>query len=113
MAAGILARDALIGAVYKRGVNLTGAARTTITNATLMNHLSTDISRVDACAQWFVRTSLYGPYPCLPFGNHDVDIDPPVAARSVDRTNSGYCLFDYPPRPGMIYVFSAASSHCC
>ncbi|KAF7965153.1 hypothetical protein HWV62_45382, partial [Athelia sp. TMB] len=53
MATGILARGALIGSVYKRGVHLTGEARTTLTNAALMNHLSTDISRVDSCAQWF------------------------------------------------------------
>ncbi|KZP31699.1 ABC protein [Athelia psychrophila] len=53
MGTGILARGALIGAVYKRSVHLSGKARTTITNAALMNHLSTDISRVDSCAQWF------------------------------------------------------------
>lgn len=44
MTTGVLARAALISSIYKRGVNLTGKARTTITNATLMNHISTDVS---------------------------------------------------------------------
>ncbi|KZP02458.1 hypothetical protein FIBSPDRAFT_969970 [Athelia psychrophila] len=43
MATGILARGALIGTVYKRSVHLNGKARMTITNAALMNHLSTDV----------------------------------------------------------------------
>ena len=53
MTTGVLARAALIASLYKRGVNLTGKSRTHISNATLMNHISTDVSRVDACAQWF------------------------------------------------------------
>ncbi|KZP03122.1 hypothetical protein FIBSPDRAFT_1055460 [Athelia psychrophila] len=53
MTTGVLARAALISSLYKRGVSLTGRSRTHITNATLMNHISTDVSRVDACAQWF------------------------------------------------------------
>lgn len=43
MTTGVLARAALISSLYKRGVNLSGKARTTITNATLMNHISTDV----------------------------------------------------------------------
>lgn len=44
MATGVLARAALIASIYKRGVNLTGKARTTITNSTLVNHIATDVS---------------------------------------------------------------------
>ncbi|KAH9949979.1 P-loop containing nucleoside triphosphate hydrolase protein [Amylocystis lapponica] len=54
MTTGMLARAALISSVYKRGVYLTGRARTTLPNAKLVTHISTDVSRVDACAQWFV-----------------------------------------------------------
>ncbi|KIJ66694.1 hypothetical protein HYDPIDRAFT_149564 [Hydnomerulius pinastri MD-312] len=53
MATGVLARAALIACIYERGVNLTGKARVKLTNATLVNHISTDVSRIDACAQWF------------------------------------------------------------
>ncbi|TFK40142.1 ABC transporter transmembrane region-domain-containing protein [Crucibulum laeve] len=53
MITGILSRAALISAIYKRGVNLSGKARTQLTNSDLMNHISTDVSRIDACAQWF------------------------------------------------------------
>ncbi|KAG6831800.1 hypothetical protein H0H92_007477 [Tricholoma furcatifolium] len=53
MTTGVLARAALINSIYKRGVKLTGKARTTLTNAKLINHISADVSRIDACAQWF------------------------------------------------------------
>ncbi|KAG2055912.1 ABC protein [Suillus hirtellus] len=53
MATGVLARAALITCIYERGVNLTGKARIKLNNATLVNHISTDVSRIDACAQWF------------------------------------------------------------
>ncbi|RDB26210.1 Multidrug resistance-associated protein 1 [Hypsizygus marmoreus] len=53
MTTGVLARAALINSIYKRGVKLTGRARTTLPNASLINHISTDVSRIDACAQWF------------------------------------------------------------
>lgn len=53
MATGVLARAALITCIYERGVNLTGKARVKLNNATLVNHISTDVSRIDACAQWF------------------------------------------------------------
>ncbi|KAJ3483697.1 hypothetical protein NLI96_g6138 [Meripilus lineatus] len=56
MTTGLLARAALITSVYKRGVRLTGKARTTLPNSALVNHISTDVSRVDACAQWFHAT---------------------------------------------------------
>ncbi|KAG1750098.1 ABC protein, partial [Suillus lakei] len=54
MATGVLARAALITCIYERGVNLTGKARVKLSNAVLVNHISTDVSRVDACAQWFM-----------------------------------------------------------
>lgn len=54
MTTGLLARAALIGSIYKRGVNMTGKARTNFPNSALVNHISTDVSRIDACAQWFV-----------------------------------------------------------
>lgn len=63
MTTGLLARAALIGSIYKRGVNMTGKARTNFPNSALVNHISTDVSRIDACAQWFVSgiylTSVY------------------------------------------------------
>ncbi|KAI0661576.1 ABC protein [Cubamyces menziesii] len=53
MTTGLLARAALISSIYKRGVSLTGKARTTLPNSALVTHISTDVSRIDACAQWF------------------------------------------------------------
>lgn len=44
MVTGVLARSALIKSIYKRGVNLTGKARTKLSNADLVNHISTDVS---------------------------------------------------------------------
>ncbi|KAG2037724.1 hypothetical protein BDR03DRAFT_1091732 [Suillus americanus] len=58
MVTGVLARAALITCIYERGVNLTGKARVKLNNATLVNHISTDVSRIDACAQWFVSCKL-------------------------------------------------------
>ncbi|KAG2369149.1 ABC protein [Suillus spraguei] len=53
MATGVLVRAALITCIYERGVNLTGKARVKLNNAVLVNHISTDVSRIDACMQWF------------------------------------------------------------
>ncbi|KAJ7221015.1 ABC protein [Mycena haematopus] len=53
MTTGVLARAALTASIYKRGIGLTGKARTTLTNSDILNHVSTDVSRLDACAQWF------------------------------------------------------------
>ncbi|KAK0469882.1 ABC protein [Desarmillaria tabescens] len=53
MTTGVLARAALIHSIYKRGVVLTGQARTQFSNAALINHISTDVSRIDAASQWF------------------------------------------------------------
>ncbi|KAG0701997.1 ABC protein [Suillus ampliporus] len=54
MLTGVLARAALITCIYERGVNLTGKARVKFSNAALLNHISTDVTRIDACAQWFL-----------------------------------------------------------
>ncbi|KAJ7872414.1 ABC protein [Mycena leptocephala] len=37
----------------RRAVHLTAAARLRLPNSAVLNHVSTDMSRVDACAQWF------------------------------------------------------------
>ncbi|KAJ7352413.1 ABC protein [Mycena albidolilacea] len=65
MTTGVLARAALTASIYKRGVRLTGKARTTMTNSDILNHVSTDVSRMDACAQWFVRTPWTAPIQVL------------------------------------------------
>lgn len=80
MTTGVLARAALTASIYKRGVRLTGKARTTLTNSDILNHVSTDVcaftwlsfsrpdipsngtvkvSRIDVCAQWFVSTRFF------------------------------------------------------
>lgn len=53
MTTGVLVRAALIHSIYKRGVALTGKARTQFSNASLINHVSTDVSRIGAASQWF------------------------------------------------------------
>lgn len=53
MGSGILARAALINSLYARGLGLTPKARTIHSNGALVNHLSTDISRIDYLFQWF------------------------------------------------------------
>ncbi|TRM64247.1 P-loop containing nucleoside triphosphate hydrolase protein [Schizophyllum amplum] len=54
MHSGALSRAALINSIFKRGVLLSGKARVEIPNSNLVNHISTDVSRVDQAAQWFV-----------------------------------------------------------
>lgn len=47
---GVLLRAGLITAVYDRSLQLTTRARSTLTNGKLINHISTDVSRIDfAC----------------------------------------------------------------
>ncbi|KAF8530144.1 ABC protein [Hysterangium stoloniferum] len=53
MSTGVLARSALIASIYKRGVFLAPAARFAHPNSSLLNHMSTDVSRINYCAQWF------------------------------------------------------------
>lgn len=50
---GVLVRGGLITAVYSRSLRLTSRARSTLTNGKLVNHISTDISRIDFCAGFF------------------------------------------------------------
>ncbi|KAM0753983.1 ABC transporter [Meredithblackwellia eburnea MCA 4105] len=50
---GILARGALIAAVYRRAMVLSGRARVKISNSKLVNHISTDISRIDFASSFF------------------------------------------------------------
>ena len=52
MHSGALSRATLINSIYKRGVLLSGKARVEIPNSNLVNHISTDVSRVDQAAQF-------------------------------------------------------------
>ncbi|KAF9074671.1 ABC protein [Rhodocollybia butyracea] len=53
MITGVLSRGALINCIYKRSVILTAKSRVQHSNADIVNHISTDVSRIDAAAQWF------------------------------------------------------------
>lgn len=50
---GVLFRAALIVSLYERAVSLTNRARAKLTNAKLVTHMSTDISRVDFACNFF------------------------------------------------------------
>ncbi|KAF8199630.1 ATP-binding cassette transporter YOR1 [Pholiota molesta] len=50
---GVLLRGGLITAIYDRSLRLTSRARSTLTNGKLVNHISTDVSRIDFCAGFF------------------------------------------------------------
>jgi ATP-binding cassette subfamily C (CFTR/MRP) protein 1 len=50
---GVLTRGALIAAIYRRSMVLSGKSRTTITNGKIVNHISTDVSRIDFCCGFF------------------------------------------------------------
>ncbi|KAI0321790.1 ABC protein [Amylostereum chailletii] len=54
MTTGVLARGALTASIYKRGVMFSPASRNKTPNAVLVNFISSDVSRIDACSQWFV-----------------------------------------------------------
>jgi hypothetical protein len=53
MSTGILIRGGLIAAIYQRSLRLTSRARSTLPNGQLVNHISTDVSRIDFCAGYF------------------------------------------------------------
>ena len=53
MSTGVLLRGGLITAIYSRSTKLTARARSTLTNGKLVNHISTDVSRIDYCAGFF------------------------------------------------------------
>lgn len=50
---GVLLRGGLITAIYDRSLKLSTGARSTLTNGKLVNHISTDVSRIDFCAGFF------------------------------------------------------------
>ncbi|THV02862.1 ABC transporter [Dendrothele bispora CBS 962.96] len=50
---GVLLRGGLIAAIYSRSMRLTSRARSKLPNALIMNHISTDVSRIDFCAGFF------------------------------------------------------------
>lgn len=50
---GTLSRTALISSMYKRSARLSNRSKSKLSNGTLLNFISTDVSRVEACAQWF------------------------------------------------------------
>ncbi|KIJ46424.1 hypothetical protein M422DRAFT_165131 [Sphaerobolus stellatus SS14] len=53
LSSGVLLRGGLIHAVYQRSLHLTSRARSTLTNGKLVNHISTDISRIDFACGYF------------------------------------------------------------
>ncbi|KAJ6571136.1 hypothetical protein B0H19DRAFT_657645 [Mycena capillaripes] len=50
---GVAARAALTACIYKHGVRLTGKERVTLISSKILNFISTDVSRIDACSPWF------------------------------------------------------------
>lgn len=50
---GVLLRGGLITAIYSSSLRLSSRARLTLTNGKLVNHISTDVSRIDFCCSWF------------------------------------------------------------
>ncbi|KIM34225.1 hypothetical protein M408DRAFT_303315 [Serendipita vermifera MAFF 305830] len=50
---GVLLRGGLISAIFDRSLILTSRARTTLSNGRLINHISTDVSRIDFCSMFF------------------------------------------------------------
>jgi hypothetical protein len=59
MSTGVLLRGGLITAIYSRATRLTARARSTLTNGKLVNHISTDVSRIDFCAGFFHMVCSY------------------------------------------------------
>ena len=53
MSSGVLLRGGLITAIYSRSLRLTTRARATLPNGRLVNHISTDVSRIDFCCGSF------------------------------------------------------------
>ena len=50
---GVLIRGGLIAFIYDRSLKLTSRSRSVLTNGKLVNHISTDVSRIDFCAGFF------------------------------------------------------------
>lgn len=53
MTSGVLLRGGLITAIYSRSLRLTTRARVNLSNGELVNHISTDVSRIDFCLGYF------------------------------------------------------------
>ncbi|KAG1747124.1 ABC transporter [Suillus paluster] len=53
MGTGVLLRGGLITAIYSKSLRLTARARVTLSNGELVNHISTDVSRIDFCMGYF------------------------------------------------------------
>ncbi|KAG1781565.1 ABC transporter [Suillus placidus] len=53
MTSGVLLRGGLITAIYSRSLRLTAGARVNLSNGELVNHISTDVSRIDFCLGYF------------------------------------------------------------
>ena len=53
MSSGVLIRGGLITAIYSRSLSLTARARVNLSNGELVNHISTDVSRIDFCMGYF------------------------------------------------------------
>ena len=53
MACGVLVRGGLITAIYSQALSLSPRARVQMTNGRLVNHISTDVSRIDFCLGYF------------------------------------------------------------
>ncbi|KAH9068491.1 ABC transporter [Lactarius deliciosus] len=50
---GVLVRGGLITAIYSRSLRLTTGSRARLSNGRLVNHISTDVSRIDFCCGFF------------------------------------------------------------
>ncbi|KAI0040096.1 ABC transporter [Auriscalpium vulgare] len=53
MSSGVLLRGGLITAIYTRSLRLTTRARAQLSTGKLVNHISTDVSRIDFCCGYF------------------------------------------------------------
>ncbi|KAH9945256.1 P-loop containing nucleoside triphosphate hydrolase protein [Epithele typhae] len=61
---GVLLRGGLITAIYDRSLKLSSRARTTLTNGKLVNHISTDVSRIDFCCS-FMQLAITAPVQAI------------------------------------------------
>ncbi|KAH8995028.1 ABC transporter [Lactarius akahatsu] len=50
---GVLVRGGLITAIYSRSLRMTTGSRARLSNGRLVNHISTDVSRIDFCCGFF------------------------------------------------------------
>ena len=59
MASGVLVRAALSTVIYEKSLVISNQARVKLNNGKLLAHLSTDISRIDYCFQWFSESRFH------------------------------------------------------